>query len=276
MTSTWILFLISVFAGCLGSILGLGGGIILIPALTLGYGVHIRYAVGASIVSVIATSSGAAASYVRDRVTNIRLAIYLEMATTLGALCGVMISSRIHSQWIFVLFAFSLLQSAYFMWRRSEGARAQKLIPHPWSEKLRFNSSFVDPSIKQEIEYKVAQVPRGFLYMWVAGVLSGLLGIGSGILKVVAMDQAMGLPIKVSSATSNFMIGVTAAASAGAYFLKGDILPELAAPVALGVLVGASAGSRIMMHLPAKRIRKLFVIVLVVVAVQMLLKGLKG
>ena len=269
-----IILLISVAAGCLGSILGLGGGVILIPALTLGFGVNIRYAVGASIVSVIATSSGAAASYVRDHVTNIRLAILLEAATTVGALCGVMISSAIHPQLLYLIFGVSLLQSAYFMWKRNDQMAVLSHRPHPWAEKLKLNSHYPDPALKKEVSYTVAEVPKGFLYMFGAGLLSGLLGIGSGILKVVAMDRAMGLPIKVSSATSNFMIGVTAAASAGAYYAKGDIVPALAAPVALGVLMGSMIGARIMMHVPAKQIRRLFVFVLVVVAIQMGMKGL--
>jgi uncharacterized membrane protein YfcA len=264
---------ISWVAGCLGAILGLGGGVVLIPALTLGFGVNIRYAVGASIISVVATSSGAAASYVRDRVTNIRLAIFLEVATTVGAVCGVVISTLIQSQYLYIIFAFALLQSAYFMWKRNDGNKPFTQASHPWAKKLKLDSSYPDPSSRKESSYTVAQVPAGFLYMLGAGLLSGLLGIGSGILKVVAMDRAMGLPIKVSSATSNFMIGVTAAASAGVYYAKGDIIPELAGPVALGVLLGATMGARLMMHLPSRQIRQLFVFVLVIVAIQMGLKG---
>jgi uncharacterized membrane protein YfcA len=173
-----------------------------------------------------------------------------------------------------LIFAASLLQSAYFMWKRNEKHEAHAHSVHPWSVKLQLNSTYPDPALKKEVAYTVSEVPKGFLYMLGAGLLSGLLGIGSGILKVVAMDRAMGLPIKVSSATSNFMIGVTAAASAGFYFLKGDIVPELAAPVALGVLLGAMSGAKIMMHVPARQIRTLFVFVLVIVAVQMALRGL--
>jgi uncharacterized membrane protein YfcA len=268
-----ILLTVSFFAGGLGAILGLGGGVVLIPALTLGYGINIRYAVGASIVSVIATSSGAAASYVRDRLTNIRLAIFLEVATTLGALLGFFIASSIQSQALYFLFGAVLLQSAYLMARRNDGDSSSKNQEHPWSRRMKLGSQFYDPRLKENFSYTVARVPFGFFVMLAAGILSGLLGIGSGILKVLALDRAMGLPIKASSATSNFMMGVTAAASAGGYYYKGDIVPELAAPVAIGVLIGSICGARVMAHLPARRIRKLFVLVLMVVSVQMFIKG---
>jgi hypothetical protein len=277
-----LIFGISLFAGFLGSILGIGGGAVLIPALTLGFGIHIRYAVGASLISVIATSSGAAASYVRDRLTNIRVAIFLEMATTLGALVGVMISGFLKSDRLYVIFGVVLFHSAYLMSRKRENDSGASSSPSQrrgiedfWANRLRLNSSYPDGRTRREVEYQVSHVPLGFLYMIMAGVLSGLLGIGSGILKVLAMDRAMGLPIKVSSATSNFMIGVTAAASAGVYFLRGDVIPELAGPVALGVLVGSTVGARLMPILPAQQIRRLFVVVIAGVAVQMILKGLR-
>jgi uncharacterized membrane protein YfcA len=269
-----ILLCISVFAGILGSILGLGGGIIVIPALTLGFGIDIRYAIGASIVSVIATSSGAAARYVRDHMTNVRLAIFLEVGTTTGAILGAVISSYIHSNFLFILFALLLLQSAYMMWSRGKNEHAVLQTAHPWATYLKLNSSYPDYHLGKEVEYLVDNVPLGFFYMLGAGLLSGLLGIGSGILKVLAMDSAMKLPIKVSSATSNFMIGVTAAASAGAYYMKGDILPEIAAPVAIGILIGSLLGAHWMTRLPNKVIRKVFIFVLIVVAIQMGLRGL--
>lgn len=271
-----IIFLVSVFAGTLGSILGLGGGIVLIPALTLGFGLHIRYAVGASIISVIATSSGAAASYVRDHLTNIRLAIFLEIATTLGALCGVFLAAWVHSDWLYVIFAATMIQSAYLMWRKGKKGSQPTVKSHPWAEFLQLNSSYPDRKTKKAIAYSVARAPLGFMMMLIAGLLSGLLGIGSGVMKVLAMDTVMGLPIQVSSATSNFMIGVTAAASAGAYMLRGDIVPALAAPVALGVLVGSQIGTRLMVRLPAQEIRRLFVFVLVIIASQMAYRGLRG
>lgn len=270
------LLLMSVFAGVLGSILGLGGGIVVIPTLTLVYGVNIRYAIGASIVSVIATSSGAAASYVRDHLTNVRLAIFLEIGTTLGAITGAAIAAYVNSQFLFVLFALLLLQSAYLMWKRGKQTRKSESTEaqaHRWANYMKFNSSYPDALLKKEVPYLVQSVPVGFLYMLAAGLLSGLLGIGSGILKVLAMDSAMKLPIKVSSATSNFMIGVTAAASAGAYYMRGDIIPSLAAPVALGVLIGSLIGAKLMTRLPAALIRKVFIVVLILVAVQMGLRG---
>lgn len=270
------LLLMSIFAGFLGSILGLGGGIVVIPVLTLAYGVNIRYAIGASIVSVIATSSGAAATYVRDHLTNVRLAIFLEIGTTLGAITGAVIAAYVKSDVLFILFSLLLLQSAYLMWKRGkhiEHSAAVENEAHPWAYKMKLNSSYPDALLGKEVSYLVHAVPLGFFYMLGAGLLSGLLGIGSGILKVLAMDSAMKLPIKVSSATSNFMIGVTAAASAGAYYMRGDIIPSLAAPVAIGVLIGSLFGTKLMTRLPAAMIRKFFIIVLLIVAIQMGLRG---
>ncbi len=268
---------ISIFAGVLGAILGLGGGIIVIPALTLILGIDIRYAIGASIVSVIATSSGAAARYVRDHMTNIRLAIFLEVATTTGALCGAVLSSYIQSRYLFILFSLLLLQSAFMMWKRGRQKQAadnkDKNKGHAWAHHLKLNSHYPDFHLQRDVEYLVENVPLGFFYMFGAGILSGLLGIGSGVLKVLAMDSAMKLPIKVSSATSNFMIGVTAAASAGAYYMKGDILPEIAAPVAIGVLIGSFLGAHFMTKMHSDVIRKIFIFVLIVISVQMGIKG---
>jgi uncharacterized membrane protein YfcA len=267
------LFLISVGAGVFGSILGLGGGVLIVPALTLLYGVQIRYAVGASIVSVIATSSGAAATYVKDHITNIRVAILLEVATSVGALCGAMLSPYFPARALFSLFAAILLYSALSMLRK-RADHTIKRSDDPWAARLRLNSSYPDPRTGQSVSYAVDRVSLGFSLMLGAGVVSGLLGIGSGALKVPAMDTAMRLPIKVSSATSNFMIGVTAAASAGAYYMRGDILPLLAAPVALGVLTGAMLGTRVMMRLKNERIRQLFIVVLVGISVEMAIRAI--
>lgn len=267
------ILLISVLAGVLGSVLGLGGGIIVIPALTLLFGVNIRYAIGASIVSVIATSSGAAATYVKDHITNIRVAMLLEVSTTLGAVGGAVLSGLIPAQWLYGIFALILAYSALMMLKK----RRQDSLPpgqgDAWANRLKLNSSYPDSVLDREVEYSVTGVPLGMSLMLGAGIISGLLGIGSGALKVPAMDTAMKLPIKVSSATSNFMIGVTAAASAGAYFVRGDVIPLVAAPVALGVLLGSLAGTRLLMRLPAQRIRKLFVIILAMIAIQMGLKA---
>lgn len=267
-----VLLFSSVIAGILGAILGLGGGLIVIPVLNLLFNIPLHYAVGASIVSVIATSSGAAAVYVKDRMTNVRLAILLEIATTSGAMIGATIAAFISPRYLYFIFAVVLLHSALMMLRKRHEAVGD-VVGHHLSHRLRLNSTYPDRLLDREVAYQVAQVPLGFFYMLLAGVLSALLGIGSGILKVLAMDTAMKLPIKVSSATSNFMIGVTAAASAGAYFLRGEIVPELAAPIALGILIGAALGTRLMPRLPAHVIRKLFTLILVFVAVQMALRG---
>ena len=276
--TSFLIVVISIFAGTLGAILGLGGGIIVIPALTLFLGIDIRYAIGASIVSVIATSSGAAARYIRDHMTNIRLAIFLEVATTTGALCGAVLSSFIQSRYLFILFSLLLLHSAFMMWRR--GQEEKKDVKkgdnkgHPWAHHLKLNSHYPDFHLGKDVEYLVESVPLGFMYMFGAGIISGLLGIGSGVLKVLAMDSAMKLPIKVSSATSNFMIGVTAAASAGAYYMKGEILPEIAAPVAIGVLIGSFIGAHLMAKMHNDLIRKIFVVVLIIISIQMGIRGI--
>lgn len=266
----FLLLLVSVGAGLFGAILGLGGGIIIVPVLTLGLGINIRYAIGASIVSVIATSSGAAATYVKDRLANIRVAMLLEVATTLGALMGAIVSAFISERELFLVFSGILLYSAFIMLRKRHNDETAPLANVDyWAGLFKLNSSYPDRAQGKEIAYAVTHVPLGFLLMLGAGVISGLLGIGSGALKVPAMDSAMRLPIKVSSATSNFMIGVTAAASAGSFYMRGDILPILAAPVALGVLLGSWIGTHIMVRLHSRRIRVLFVGVLLVIAIQM-------
>jgi uncharacterized membrane protein YfcA len=262
---------ISVGAGFLGALLGLGGGIIVVPVLTLFLHIDIRYAIAASLISIVATSSGAAASYLRDHITNLRVAVLLEVGTVTGAIVGFLISSHVQSSVLFLLFGLFLFFSAVMMFRKRGESLAE--VNHPWSEKLGLASSF--PNERGErISYQVERVPEGLALMFGAGLLSALLGIGSGILKVLAMDGVMKLPMKVSSATSNFMIGVTATASAGAYFLRGDVRPEIAAPVAIGIIIGSWFGARAMMKMPAALIRKVFVVVLAVVSVQMILKGL--
>jgi uncharacterized membrane protein YfcA len=264
------LLVISFVAGTLGAILGIGGGVIIVPALAIGFGINIRYAVGASIVSVIATSSGAAATYVKDHITNIRVAMFLEIATTLGALSGALLAAYISTKLLYWVFAAILIYSSYSMMRRRNDEHTNA-INDPWANRLKLNSSYPDHG--KDIAYSVTNIPLGFVLMLGAGLISGLLGIGSGALKVPAMDGAMKLPIKVSSATSNFMIGVTAAASAGAYYMRGDILPILAAPVALGVLLGSLLGTRLMMNLPNKKLRIIFIFVLVFIAIEMALKA---
>ncbi|WP_173298162.1 sulfite exporter TauE/SafE family protein [Thermanaeromonas sp. C210] len=269
-------FLVSVVAGTIGALLGLGGGIILIPVLTLGFGIDIRYAAGASLISVIATSSGAAAAYVRDRLTNIRIGLFLEMATTSGAITGAYLAGVISPRFLYIIFALMLGYSTLAMFRRRHVELPEGVVLHPLARKLRLEGSYYDPALARQVDYTSSGVYESFALMYVAGIISGLLGIGSGLFKVMAMDVFMKLPMKVSTATSNFMIGVTAAASAGIYFARGNINPALAAPVALGVMVGATLGTRLMVRLRNVTLRKIFVPVLLYVSLEMLLKGLKG
>lgn len=264
---------LSIAAGVFGSILGLGGGIIITPALTLLFGIDIKYAIGASIVSVIATSSGAAVAYIKDKITNIRIGMFLEIATTIGAITGAFISGLINSKYLYIIFGLLLLYSALAMLKKKGQELPGYVDPHPLSVKLKLNNQYYDKALKKEVEYNVTGVYGGFGMMYVAGVISGLLGIGSGIFKVMAMDLFMKMPLKVSSATSNFMIGVTAAASAGVYLLRGNIDPKIAAPVALGVLIGATIGTKIMQNLKSKTIRMIFIPVLAFVSIQMIIKG---
>lgn len=266
-----LLFAISIFAGGLGAILGIGGGMIVVPVLTLALHVEIRYAIAASLISIVATSSGAAASFLRDHLTNLRVAVLLEVGTVFGAIVGFLIASYVKSSILFLVFGGFLMFSALMMLRRREDSHATN--NHPWSERLGLASAYPSPT-GEPIPYGVERVPLGLFFMFFAGVLSALLGIGSGILKVLAMDGTMKLPMKVSSATSNFMIGVTATASAGAYLLRGDIHPQIAAPVAAGIIVGSYIGARLMVKMQPALIRKIFVALLLIVSLQMILKGL--
>ena len=268
-----LLFLISILAGFLGSLLGIGGGIIVVPALTLIFGVDIKYAVAASLISIIATSSGAAASFLKDHLTNLRVAVLLEIGTVAGAMSGFLIASSIKSSMLYLLFGGFLFFSALMMLRKKGDSRAE--VDHPWSQKLKLAGSFPDETGKM-IFYKVANVPFGLVSMYFAGVMSALLGIGSGLFKVMAMDGAMKIPMKVSSATSNFMIGVTATASAGAFLMRGDIRPEIACPVAIGIIIGSYVGAKFMTRMPAAQIRKIFVVVLIIVSIQMIMRGFKA
>jgi len=268
------IFAIALLAGFAGSLLGLGGGIIVVPALTLIFGVDIRLAIGASIISVIATSSGAAAAYVKENLANLRVAMFLEIGTTLGAISGAYLAGIVHTRFLFILFGLLLAWSAVAMLQKRHEAHGDAYAS-PLADRLRLHSSYFDEAIGQAVDYRVTRPITGLGLMYLAGAASGLLGIGSGALKVPAMDLAMRLPMKVSTATSNFMIGVTAAASAGLYFVRGDIDPVLAAPVAAGVLFGATIGSRFLGRLESRVIRIVFIVVLVVVSVQMLVRGVR-
>ncbi len=271
---TLVIAAISFLAGLLGSLVGVGGGIIVVPALTLLFGVRIQTAVAASIISVIATSSGAAAVYVRDRITNLRLAMVLEVATAAGALSGAVVAAYVSGRFLFLLFGVLLSYTAWSMSRRA-GTRTAALPPDPWADRLKLHGSFYDRAVGETVSYRVSRTPLGLAVSYVAGLVSGLLGIGGGVLKVPVMNLAMGLPIKVCTATSNFMIGVTAAASAAVYFMRGDVQPFIAAPVAVGVLLGAKSGSRLLGRLKNHVIKVAFVIVLAISALQMLWKGVR-
>jgi uncharacterized protein len=267
------LFAVSLGASALGGMLGMASGIFVVPILTMFGHIDIRTAIGASIVSVIACSCGSASPFLKGGLVNIRLAIVLETTTTLGALTGVLLVGIIPTAYLFILFALILALSAQQMLaRRGETAGAATTADTwGWAGALRLDASYPDRG--QSVAYRVQRLPLGMLLMYGAGLISALLGIGSGVLKIPAMDTALRLPIKVSSATSNFMIGVTAAASAGAYFMRGDIVPAVAGPVALGSAVGSLLGARILMAVSNERIRLLFVVVLVALALQMALSG---
>ena len=260
-------------AGLLGALTGLGGGLVIVPMMTLLFHIDLRYAIGASLVSVIATSSGAAAAYVREGYTNVRVGIFLEVATTVGALVGAALAGFIPTSALAVLFGLVLLYTAFRSFRGPE-EHPTDLPPDPLAVRLRMNSTY--PTASGMRAYSVQGVKGGFSLMFVAGVLSALLGIGSGIVKVLAMDRRMKLPFKVSTTTSNFMIGVTAAASAGVYLHRGYIEPALAFPVMLGVLCGALLGARILAGARTLWLRRLFTAVVVILAFEMLYKGLRG
>ena len=262
-----------VLAGFLGSLTGLGGGVVIVPLLTLVFGVDIRYAIGAALVSVIATSSGAAAAYVREGYSNVRVGMFLEVATTVGALVGAVVALHLHSSAIAVIFGLALIYSAYLSFRQSPHP-TENVQPDRIASWLRMDSTY--PTANGLESYHVRGVPQGFGLMFVAGVLSGLLGIGSGAVKVLAMDQAMKLPFKVSTTTSNFMIGVTAAASAGIYLDRGYIDPGIAMPVMLGVLFGSLVGARVLAGAQVKVLRLVFSGVIGVLAVEMIYSGVTG
>jgi uncharacterized membrane protein YfcA len=263
----------SVAAGLLGALTGLGGGVVIVPLLVVVFGVDIRYAIGASLVSVIATSSGAAAAYVEEGYSNVRVAMLLEIATALGALSGAGLAAYARTDVIAVGFGLVLLYSA-FQSLRATPRDVHVDRPDPLAQRLRLDSSYPTPDGVRA--YHVQHVGTGFGLMYGAGVLSGLLGIGSGAVKVLALDQAMRLPFKVSTTTSNFMIGVTAAASAGVYLRRGYVDPGLAMPVMLGVLLGSLAGARTLNHASPHRLRQIFAVVIIALGIEMLYNGLTG
>lgn len=261
---------VSFFAGLLGALIGLGGGIIITPLLVLGFGIDIRYAMGAALVSVIATSSGAAAAFLRDGISNMRIAMFLNLATTSGAVGGAFLATVLNTHVLSVIFGIALLVTVVLSRKPPPGGEA--LEPDALATKLRLLGEMPTPS--GPVAYGARKVPAGFAMMVVAGILSGLLGIGSGAFKVLAMDRIMRIPFKVSTTTSNFMIGVTAAASVGVYLKQGYVDPALAGPVSLGVLVGAFAGAKLLPIAPVKLLRMIFLVVVGLIGLQMVARGI--
>lgn len=275
-------------AGFLGALTGLGGGVVIVPMLVLGFGVDLRLAVGASLIAVIATSSGAAAAYVREGYTNLRLGMVLEVATVAGALLGAALAPMVDKNAIAVVFSIAVFWSAY-MAVRPLPVRKGDDEADAWSARLRLDSAYPvkrrvsggdtgEPERWETVQehYRVHHVPWGLALMMGAGVLSALAGIGSGIVKVFAMDRVMRLPFKVSTTTSNFMIGVTAAASAGVYVQRGEVRPEIAGPVAVGALGGALIGARVLPRVKTVWLRWLFATLVTAAGVEMLRRALRG
>jgi uncharacterized membrane protein YfcA len=268
------LFTAALGTSALGGALGMASGIFIVPLLVTLGGIDFHTAVGVSLVSVIACSCGSAAAFLRIGITNVRLALVLEIATTLGALTGVFLSGIVSVSALSVLFAAILFVSAWQMTkRRVENADSEPSPPDSWATRLMLHSAYPDGGAGRDVVYHVDRLPLGMALMYGAGLISALLGIGSGVLKIPAMDTALRLPIKVSSATSNFMIGVTAAAGGLAYFARGEIDPAIAGPVALGSVAGAAIGARLLVRIPANALRLFFIVVLLVLGFAMLLSA---
>ncbi len=267
-----LMFLVSIFAGIFGSIVGLGGGIVVIPVLTILFGVDIHFAIGASIVAIIGTSSGAASTYVRDKVTNLRVGMFLELASASGAIIGAAVAAYTNSTALEAIFGAILLISLVPMVVKIGEDIPKSPELKGLSRRLGLKGSYIETD-GRVIDYNTTRPAEGLAGTLVAGVLSGLLGIGGGAFKVLSMDIAMKLPMKVSTTTSNFMIGVTAAASAGIYLYRGDVDPLIVAPVALGILIGAAIGARILLRSRNTTIRKAFAVVLAVAALEMILSA---
>ena len=276
------MLLISVFAGLIGSLVGIGGGILIVPILTLVFGVPLEYAIGASIVSVIATSSGAASAYVKDKITNLRVGMFLEVATSTGAVVGAVVTIfliKSSLSWIvYIVFGSVLILSSYDLYSKSRRERKLSKVdvnvtPNRIADRLSLKGSYHDAVLGENINYEATRVPWGLSIMFFAGLISGLLGIGSGALKVLGMDTMMKLPFKVSTTTSDFMIGVTAAASTGIFYIGGFVNPIIALPVAIGVVLGSFVGTKVLVRSKPSSIRLVFIIVLVALGVEMLQRG---
>ena len=269
-----VLLLGAVLAGFIGSLTGLGGGVVIIPLLTLGFGVDMRYAIGAALVTSIATSSGAAAAYLRDGITNMRIGMFLEIATTIGAVIGALVAIYLNKMFLAILFGVVLIFSAYRTVTAKKDTENYEGPEDKWATRLKLNGEY--PTKDGIHKYKVHNVWMGYFMMMFAGMLSGILGIGSGALKVLAMDTAMKIPFKVSTTTSNFMVGVTAAASAVIYLQRGYIDPGLAFPIIIGVMFGAFFGSKLLTKLPVDKLRLVFACVITLLALVMMYNGITG
>ena len=273
LTFTLILLLGAYCAGLLGSLTGLGGGVVIIPLLTLCFGVDFHYAVGAALVSSIATSSGSGSAYVKEGITNIRLGMMLEIATTLGAVAGAVVAVWLNNSVISIIYGGVLVLTAVMQQVKHD--RHEHVMGSPLARRLKLFGTFPQKDGSRQY-YELTHVGGGFSVMLIAGMLSGILGIGSGVLKVIAMDGIMKVPFKVSTTTSNFMMGVTACASAVVYIQRGNIVPGLAFPVLIGVLFGALTGAKLLKRLDVLLLRKIFAFAILAVAVNMIYMGFTG
>ena len=271
MSEILILFFGAIAAGLLGSLTGLGGGVVIIPLLTIGFGVPMHYAIGASLISVIGTSSGAAVAFVKEGFTNVRIGMFLEIATTTGAIIGALASGILNPNTIGIIFA-SILILTVILSLRKKPDHQEPLIKGSLEDKLKLHGNFPDHGILKD--YSARNTVSGFLMMIFAGAMSGLLGIGSGALKVLAMDNMMRLPFKVSTTTSNFMIGVTAVASALIYFQRGEIIPVIVAPVLIGVVLGSYIGSKTLIVSQTKKLKIIFAVVVTILSMYMMYNGI--
>jgi uncharacterized membrane protein YfcA len=269
------LFLISIAAGFVGAMSGMGGGVVLIPALTL-LGIDIKHAIAISIVSVIATSSGAASAYVHDRITNLKVGMFLEMFTIVGALVGAAITLVSAQHFLFIAFGIVLLAAWAALFLQRHGTWDPTASQDKFSHWLELEGSYDDQAIQQAVAYRGRRAYLGGPFMLGAGLIAGLLGIGAGALKVLILDLAMGLPPKVSTTTSNLIIGVTALAGTSVYLAAGLVDPGLAAPVILGIVVGAFIGTRLLVRLKNQTVRRFFMVVLIVLGIEMIVRGIGG
>lgn len=275
LTFILILFLGALAAGFIGSLSGLGGGIIIIPLLTVFLGVDIHYAIGTALVSVIATSSGSASAYVREGITNMRLGMFLEIATTIGAVVGALLSTNAPTSVLAIIFGATLIFSSLNSVRKKEDHLIQPAQGSILAQKLKLAGSY-PTGTGQTVPYSMTNVLGGFSMMGVAGMMSGLLGIGSGAFKVIAMDTIMKVPFKVSTTTSNFMMGVTAIASSVIYIQKGYIEPTICMPVIIGVLIGSMLGAKVLMKANTKKLKLFFAVMIFIIALNMIYNGITG